>query len=185
MQDNFDGNKSVVQRSSGWTSLDSSILISTYTNLTSRLKTLSTSPKKIHIETKNNFATQAEFFGAYAKEVFQIYKTILEQMKTSQNWIGLQIRSTYHSTADYPDAVTYYEDATQDTLQIRGYKFNPQVFNFVWEDNSMSIPWTPWNWQLGILPNDQDETHYFFDLNSEKMIIGKLNPHEEILIYNF
>lgn len=94
-------------------------------------------------------------------------------MKYGTDWIALQVRSTYHSKANYSDSVVIGEENDSEQVQVRGFYFNPAIFTFTWEDISMQQPWKPWNWQIGFFTDDLDEAHYFLNQKNDQLIIGK------------
>ncbi len=161
----------IILRSRGWTSIHTQDLAKSYSDLSTRLGSLDLSFAIAH-EPETNDLTYAENFGRYVRELFLVYTAILEEMKSSREWIVLQVRSTYHSKADFSDAIIIGDENDPDQIQVRGFRLDTLVFDFPWQDNSMEHPWKPWNWQIGVLPDDLDEVHYFFDLKSEKLFIG-------------
>jgi hypothetical protein len=170
-------------RGTGWTKIPADQLSNFYSILNDKL---SSPDEKIILKYKKNeaFPTEAAEFGAYVQELYAVYTCILKDMKTSREWIALKVRSTYHSKANYVDSIIISDETDDDQVQLQGMKFDPLVFNFPWVDNTRDNPWTPWGWEMDILSNDLDETHYFFDLKSNKLIIGTLNGTEEIYFYN-
>lgn len=159
-------------RGQGWSPLSNEDLANRHSELIVRLNKLKVCSSLTYTPVKNDL-TLAENFGKYVRELFEVYKAILEEMKSSREWVVLQERSTYHFKAGYSDSIIVGEENTPNQLQIRGFLFDPLVFDFKWHDNSMDHPWKPWNWRIGIYPDDLDETHYFFDLNSEKGFSAK------------
>lgn len=170
----------IIKRSSGWAKISEKELEKTHSDLNIRLGKLG-KPFEITYEPVKNQLTRAENFGKYVREIYSVYSSILEDMKSSRDWLALQVRSTYHSKADYADSIIIGSENEEDQVQVRGFYLDPAAFVFAWEDNTMDRPWKPWNWQLGILPEDLDETHYFFDNKSDRIIIGK---GSKIFFYN-
>ncbi len=159
-------------RSQGWSPLSNEDMASRYSELNTKLGKLKVCSILTYRPIKNDL-TLAENFGKYVRELFEVYRATLEEMKSSREWVALQVRSTCHSKAGYSDSIVIGEENDPDQFQIRGFQLDPLVFDFKWQDNSMDLPWKPWGWQIGIFSDDLDETHYFFDLKSKKHFVAK------------
>ncbi len=158
-------------RGTGWSSITGPELVEAYSKLQIKLSKQST-PKRALIKKENPglAPTQAEAFGAYVRELYSIYNVILQEMKISRSWVALQVHSTYHSKIISSDFTILGSENDSNQIQIRGMSLDPLLFNFPWEDNTMTHPWMPWGWKIDILPEDPDDTHYFFNLDGEEIL---------------
>lgn len=162
----------IIKRESGWTGMNAQELIKMHAVLDRKQSSHHDHSVLKYVPPQNQL-TRSENFGQYVRELFNLYSSILSDMKQSSDWIALQVRSTYHSKANYSDSVIIGDENDSEQVQVRGFHFNPTRFTFTWEDISMQQPWKPWNWQIGIFTDDLDETHYFFNLQNDQLIMGK------------
>jgi hypothetical protein len=172
--------KSSMIRNNPWSSIPTHELAKIYSTVRSKLAALKLS-STINYEVPRGDLTEAESLGQYVRELFVVYQSIHEAMKTSREWVALYARSTYHSKADYPDSIIVDGDESDDgQVQLRGFSFDPVIFEFTWQDNSLVRPWAPWNWRLGIFSEDCDDTHYFVSSKGDQLIVGS---ESKIMLY--
>jgi hypothetical protein len=115
--------------------------------------------------------TQAEHFGWYVRDVFRLYTILLESMAHCRQWSVFKAHDTYHTEGN--NTVVRLTDAGRE-WDINAMYFDPVVgrVQFKWEDNTMALTrWKPWNWQIPILAEDEDDAHYFFDPVSKQAIV--------------
>lgn len=99
--------------------------------------------------------TLAEKYGRRIKLKFNFYSAFLDLIKSDRDWIAFERHSMDH--VSYSGEYTIIDDD-----QVRAYYFDPLAFNFKWWDNTLDFPFTPWNWQVDLIPKDLDDNHIFY-----------------------
>lgn len=129
-----------------------------------------------------NFLTQAEFFGAFIRDIFEVHNEFLKAIKAQSDWVALKIRTTEHSIAKYENSILI-NDKFDGEIQVYGYKLKPDLFDFEWIDNSTMTPWVPWGWKIPLYSDDMDEKIYFFNTTKLQYTIGQLDSSQMISFY--
>ena len=133
--------------------------------------------------------TEAEHFGCYVRDVFQLYTILLESMaKHCCQWSVLQAHNTYHTSG--ASVVRLTDDGNEWDINAMYFDAVVGRLQFKWEDNTRALQWKPWNWQIPILVEDEDDAHYFYDPVSQKAIVhcgsNALEGADfDILLYGF
>jgi len=174
-------NSQLIKRSSGWEPADADTARAAYTTILSEITKRSPSfVVQIHEVTA---PTWAEHFGLFVRETFSFYTEALKIMSDT-TWLALQIHSTQHNRIQTP--VTFsLKTEHAGLVDITAYHFSPAVFDFVWEDNTLDRPWTPWGWDIPILSKDNDDDHFFFNPTTNRVIANRGESLSDIAFYGF
>lgn len=128
--------------------------------------------------------TYAESRGIYTRECYALYKSILESIKISQEWIAIEIHSTYHTTS--ADKDLSLATINGEPTQIKAYTFTPPVFLSPWDDISMQLEWTtPWGWIIEPFSRDYDSSHYFYNETNRLLVACTGDKINELAFYGF
>lgn len=110
--------------------------------------------------------TAAESFGAYVRELYDVYRRVLAAMRVRRDWCALEVHSTEHTTWCDP------EFALVDEFEVCSHTFDPAALDFPWVDNTLDRPWKAWTWDVSLLPDDADDAHVFWTPHREMAVVG-------------
>jgi hypothetical protein len=166
-------------RSSGWEATDAATARISYDQIKA---VISERKPEVIIQINDVIApTQAELRGLYVRELFTLYSMILEVMRSGNQWIAMNVHQNYHTRNVDAGTITIEEDE----VDILTYHLNPQVFIFPWVDNTLDNPWTPWDWKIPIISDDQDDTNYFYEPDTLRLIVHEGSDPLRICFYGF
>lgn len=172
----------LIKRSSGWEPADAETIRDAYDKIS---LVIHQATPRFNVQVREVAApTWAEHFGLFVRETFSLYSQVIEEMKDSSSWVVLQCHSVVHNRSQKPGAITL-DSANAGKLDVHGYRFMPGVFNFVWEDNTLDRPWTPWGWEVPILSMDADDDHFFYDPATGRVIANLGERIAEVAFYGF
>jgi hypothetical protein len=166
-------------RSSGWEVTDAATARISYEQIKAIIS--ERKPEVVLQINEVTAPTHAELRGLYVRELFTLYSMILEVMRSGNQWIAMHVHQNYHTRSVASGTITIEEDE----VDILTYHLNPQIFIFSWVDNTLDNPWTPWNWKIPIISDEQDDTNYFYEPDTQRLIVHSGSDALRICFYGF